>query len=310
MAKIRSGASTDELTVDAASKAARVTIYDNAGNEVGATLDSDGHFNLEVSTTQNVIVATGNSSVANINNGDTFTGATQSTLGVNGIQVSLFSDKILTMYVDQSSDNAGHWDIVSLPIICPANAGIARTVLAVASYFRVRVVNASGSNTTSLRLQTCLCPICDGAIDMIKQPLELAWEEMVGGAAAESALTNYTTGTLNGVALGADNKYTVTAGRRLQINGIGIYIKATGTVTNLARFRIRMATTVANTSPIIFDHVLVGSAAGAVTAGAGASLWIPFATGIEVMGGQQITFTWFTSATTCTVGMTINGYEF
>lgn len=146
--------------------------------------------------------------------------------------------------------------------------------------------------------------------DTGRQHISVNWEEMTGTANVESALTNYTSASRNGTALGAANNLAVTAGKTLRIQEVGIYIKQTSTVSNVGRFRIRQAATVANNSPIIFDRVLPGSAAGAVTANSGQYFSIPIPGGIEVVAGQQITFTWLTSANTCTVGMMITGYEY
>jgi hypothetical protein len=60
---------------------------------------------------QDVIADTGNSSVANLNAGATFTGVGKTTLGVAGIQVSIKTDQNCTIYVDQSPDNS-NWDII------------------------------------------------------------------------------------------------------------------------------------------------------------------------------------------------------
>lgn len=139
----------------------------------------------------------------------------------------------------------------------------------------------------------------------------LAWEEMAGTANAESSLTNFTSGSNAGSALSAATLYTVTAGKTLRIQTVNYYMKATSTVTNLAKFRIRQAaSSIANTSPIIYADSLVGSAMGAVTAGAGYSKNVLIPDGLEVPSAQQITFTWLTAANTCTVGLSIVGYEY
>ena len=145
--------------------------------------------------------------------------------------------------------------------------------------------------------------------DTGRSQVHLSWEEMAGTAAAESALTNFTVGSAGGSALSAATSYTVTAGKTLRIQSVTVYIKATSTVTNLGKFRIRnAASSIANTSPVVFNTDLVGSSAGAVTAGGGTVETIPIPGGLEVTG--QITFTWNTSANTCTVGMSITGYEY
>lgn len=166
---------------------------------------------------------------------------------------------------------------------------------------------------------TALCQPVSSSGDEIKfgalrQQVMLAWEEMAGTAGAESALTNFTLGTDSSAggaptALAAATSYTVPSGKTLRITAVLIYTKATSTVNNLSRFRIRSAASVANTSPPIWDMVINGvQAPGTVTAGSGNSERIAIPDGIDIPAGQQVTFTWFTAANTCTVGMTIIGY--
>jgi hypothetical protein len=147
--------------------------------------------------------------------------------------------------------------------------------------------------------------------DAGRQHVLLAWEEMAGTAAAESALTNFTFGTRNATALAAANNYTVSSGKTLRIQSIIIYVKATSNINNLARVRIRQAASgITNASPVIFDTVISLGAPGTVAANLLARDSCALPDGIEVAAGQQITFTWFTSANSCTVGMTILGYEY
>jgi hypothetical protein len=109
---------------------------------------------------QDVIADTGNSSVANLNAGATFTGVVKTTLGVAGIQVSIKTDQNCTIYVDQSPDNS-NWDIVDTITYYYSLGGQSWTIQAVNSYVRVRVTNNGASATTYLRLQTALCPIVE-----------------------------------------------------------------------------------------------------------------------------------------------------
>lgn len=145
--------------------------------------------------------------------------------------------------------------------------------------------------------------------DAGRSAISLNWEEVAGTAAVESALTNFTSGSRGGTALGAASSLTVTAGKTLRIVSVAYYVKATSTVNNIARFRIRHAATVANTSPIVFDRVLAIEL-GTVAAGALCSQEASIPDGIEIAAGQQVTFTWFTAANTCTVGMNIVGFEY
>jgi hypothetical protein len=146
--------------------------------------------------------------------------------------------------------------------------------------------------------------------DAGRSQVMLAWEEMAGTAAVESTLTNFTLGSAAGAALSAATTYTVTAGKTLRIQAITLYVKATSTVNNLAKFRIRQAASVTNASPVIFDATLGLEVTGTIAAGAQHNETVTIPDGLEVAAGQQITFTWNTAANTCTVGLSIIGYEY
>lgn len=109
---------------------------------------------------QEVITSTINSSISNINAGDTWSGTGESTLGIVGIQVNFIADQNCTVYIDQSMDNS-NWDITDTYNYYTMNGGWSTTVQATASYLRIRIKNISSTNTTSLRLQTALCPIVE-----------------------------------------------------------------------------------------------------------------------------------------------------
>jgi len=130
------------------------------GNAVSVRLESSIVQNMfefvNSSMIQNVFVSTLNSSTANLGAGASFTGTSESTLGVAAIQLSLKADQPTTVQVQQSS-NGTNWDIVDSYTVSSAT-GDGRTVQAVASYYRVVVTNTGASSTTYLRLQTCLCP--------------------------------------------------------------------------------------------------------------------------------------------------------
>lgn len=157
MAVIKSGASADLLTVDAASKAARATLYDAAGNPIGSVLGQDGQYQKCMTMTQNVFVSTLNSTMGYSQAaGTTWNGAIESTLGVAGIQVSSFITKKHTVTVWQSMDGA-NWDIYN-SVSRPGNFGGSRTYQAVASYYYVSVKNEDAAALATGRVQTCLCP--------------------------------------------------------------------------------------------------------------------------------------------------------
>jgi hypothetical protein len=111
--------------------------------------------------TQNVTTSVNSSSVAPLAAGATFTPiAGDSTLGVVGIQVNLFTSENCTIYVDQSMDNI-NWDIVDTFTYYASEGGKGLTVQATASYVRVRVKNIGAALANPFRLQTVLCPIVE-----------------------------------------------------------------------------------------------------------------------------------------------------
>lgn len=176
----------------------------------------------------------------------------------------------------------------------------------------VRVVDSADADLTAAKnAQTARFLGTQDAKDSGRSQVMLSWEEMTGTAAAESTLTNFTLGSRGGSALTAATNLTVTAGKTLRIQEVHIYVKATSTVNNLARFRLRQAASILNSSPVIWDAVLLGiEAPGTIAAGLGAKQSYSIPDGLEVAAGQQIAFTWFTAANTCTVGLSIVGYEY
>ncbi len=109
---------------------------------------------------QHVVADANNSSTTNLAAGNsyTFTGTKTSSLGVAGIQVSLFANKDCLIYVEQSPEGT-NWDL-SDRFIYQASTNFGTTVQAVSSYLRVRVTTRS-ETTTIFRLQTALCPIVE-----------------------------------------------------------------------------------------------------------------------------------------------------
>lgn len=108
---------------------------------------------------QNVATSVINSSTSNLAAGATFTGTSDSTLGVNAIQVNIKSDEPITIQVQQS-DEGTNWDIVDIYSVA-ANTGDGRTFQATASFVRVLATNNGLSTTTFFRLQTELAPVVE-----------------------------------------------------------------------------------------------------------------------------------------------------
>jgi hypothetical protein len=156
MAVIKSGASTDQLTVDATSKAARATLYDAAGNVISSDTIGSTHY-LKTSTVQDIHVSTGNSSTANIASGASFAGTSETNLGVAFVQVMLFADMACTVQVQQSIDGS-NWDYVDT-YKTQASVADARGLPAKGSFVKVTVTNNGAGTTTVFRLQTVLAPV-------------------------------------------------------------------------------------------------------------------------------------------------------
>ena len=154
MAVIKSGSGVPQLDIDATSKAARVTLYDIAGNPIEVETNG-GNYYLGTTILQDVHISTKNSTSANILAGATWSGTSDSTLGVSGIQVMHYVDRPRTMYVYQSSDGA-NWDVTDSWDV-PAGQG-ARTIQAVGSYVYIACKNNGGTATTIVRISTALCP--------------------------------------------------------------------------------------------------------------------------------------------------------
>lgn len=116
---------------------------------------------LSVASRQDVIASTLNSSTDNISASSTWTGSSETTLGVAGIQINIKTDQNCTVYVDQSTDGT-NWDITDEYEYLYSLGGASWTVQATASYFRVRVKNLSTTTATSyFRFQTALCPVVE-----------------------------------------------------------------------------------------------------------------------------------------------------
>jgi hypothetical protein len=109
---------------------------------------------------QDVIADANNSSSTNLDSPTyTFTGTKTSTLGVAGIQVSVYCDKNLTIRIQQSPDATPNWDLTDT-YYYTAGSSFGVTVQAISSYVRIVALTAN-ETTTTFRLQTALCPIVE-----------------------------------------------------------------------------------------------------------------------------------------------------
>ena len=92
MAVIKSGNSTDQLSIDATSKAARVTLYDTDGNPVSGI--------------NNGFVSTLNSHSTPLTSNETWIGTYEDISEYSAIQVIGVTDQIGTLYFDFSTDGS------------------------------------------------------------------------------------------------------------------------------------------------------------------------------------------------------------
>ena len=160
MAVIKSGASVDQWTIDATSKAGRVTLYDTTNHPIGSQLGLDSEYNVKSAITQNVWASSKNSSLAlSIGASSYWEGTSESTLGVAGIQINVVLTQAYTLTLYQSMDNST-WDVTDIHDM-PAGYGEGRTYQATASYYKVRITNKSGVTTATGKAQSALCPIVE-----------------------------------------------------------------------------------------------------------------------------------------------------
>jgi len=106
-------------------------LRDAAGNNVATHVSTDGDYHLGVAMEQNVYADANNSSTTNLASYAVFTGASTSTLGVVGIQVSLRTDQKCTVYIDQAPTNA----LVDCPTGASASTNNTTTFTGTNTYF-------------------------------------------------------------------------------------------------------------------------------------------------------------------------------
>lgn len=137
----------------------KTQLVDAAANVLASEENVDGDHYLGTAMVQHVHADPNNSSTTNLDApGYTFTGTKTSTLGVAGLQVSLYADKNCIVYVEQSPDES-NWDL-SDKFFYTSDENFGVTVQAINSWVRVRVTTMS-ETTTEFRLQTCLCPVVE-----------------------------------------------------------------------------------------------------------------------------------------------------
>ena len=170
----------------------KTAVTPGSGWDVHFVADA-GDGNIQgVASVQEVVGSTLNSSTANLASGASFTGASESTLGVAGIQLNLYADQATTIQLQQSTDGT-NWDQKGSAASIAFNTGFYRTYQATGSFFRVVVTNAGLNATTVLRLQTALCPMVETLpVELSEQGnLKTSVEETVGALEEDGNLAKF-----------------------------------------------------------------------------------------------------------------------
>jgi hypothetical protein len=298
MAVIKSGASTDQLSIDATSKAARTSLYDTAGNPIMVETGYEGNKYLGVCMNQDVEPSTLNSSTANINAGATWSGTGESSLGIAGIQVNTYADKQHIVTVLQSNDNSNwYWNDTWT---VPASFGASRTVQATASYFKVTVKNNTAANTSVVDIATALCPVVEAipraltAGGNLKVSVQAEWQgadRTIGLYACSSFRTLGDTNATQNI-FTIENPAASTVG--IAVRGMNVVTDSTAALTTVAQqiklsrpsglptggtalTAVKYQTGFASATAVVRGGTASdGGGATAITATAGSTIWSQF----------------------------------
>lgn len=209
-------------------------------------------------------------------------------VSIGAISISNFPSTQITDPVDRPARQNGHVTVDNFPATQPISGSVAVSgAVAISNFPAVQPVSFATAARASVML---------------------SWERLAG-VVAESALTNFTNGTLNAVALAAGSSYTVSAGKTLRITQINIAVRTTANQVVNTRVRIRQAASVANSSPIIWQAEL-GTSNTANAAEIEYTQSFSPDGGVEISAGQQITITHLESSAVGTVSVVLVGYEY
>ena len=138
---------------------------------------------------QDIIASTLNTTLVALKkspvSGYTWSGTGESTLGVAGIQVSVWADQNCKIWIEQSGDNS-NWDISDYyEYQANLNHNFGVTVQAISSFVKVRAENESTTTDMNFfRLYTALCPI----VEAVPRALDIDGNLMVGIKSMQDAL--------------------------------------------------------------------------------------------------------------------------
>lgn len=272
---------------------------------------------------QNVVASSSNNSTVNLSSGASFTGASESTLGIAAIQVNIKSDQNATIQVQQSPDGI-NWDIIDSYTVS-ASTGDGRTIQATASFFRVIVTNTGTAVSTFFRLQVALCPTVEavprslgpkasGASLSVTQARD-SRQVIISSAAAVTGTTSETIFTLT-VSTNFTNSisgtsFGVTPGKILRFQNFSCAWATTtaGPVGGKCHLRMASAGTCTATSPMVqvIGNTIPGNALSSNSVSADHA---SFPDGLEISGTQTFCISHIESTATSTIDVTLQGYQY
>jgi hypothetical protein len=345
MAIIKSGATSDQLTVDPTSKAARATIYDALGNSVDTLeADSSGTTNglgVSLMATNFVLSALGkNSSTSQLTNGSTFTGTIENVYNAQAVSVLLTSDQAGTLTLNQYIDAGGVYLVASWAFTIAAGTPFNRSFVLNGNYFNLTFHNTGGSTTTTLNINTAY-GILPASTNLGNAPVAL---NEVGGLAVVAAAkgsqpTNFlptqdakdsgrtfvtmTVDTVAGITAKAlaslsinkagvvttATNYTVAAGKTLRVQEFDASVKlSAATYSNIEAWLLATSSgTVATTSPVM--DLLYASPPLASTGAIGTDT-SDYPDGMEIPAGYNIGVAHLESSTFSSASLVLVGYEY
>ncbi len=174
-------------------------------------------------------------------------------------------------------------------------------------YFRVRLspaITGTGTVTVGYAVQTTGQPVVYSVeAKDIGRTYVTFFIDAVSGITAEALATM----TINrGGSTSSATSYTVTGGKTFRIQSCTVAAQETNTTVQTSKVRLRSATTVSATSPILYGTFIATSGN---TNNVG-NLPQSFPDGLEIAGGQQIGISHLESSTSSNITVSVVGYEY
>lgn len=321
MAVIKSGATTDQWTIDPNSKAGRVSLYDENGNPV--TTAQDG---------------TDNSGVSQPSGGTGIRGwlsaiykALTGTIPVTGDfyqATQPVSGSVSVSNLPSTQPVSGIVSVSNFPPTQPVSGSVSVSNFPasqpVTGTFFQATQPISGAVSISGTVSTTEVGVPSGLVGDVQtkgvqgvnaqvtqdfkdsgRTYVVLYADRIAGVTTEALITM----TINrGGSITTGTTYTVTAGKTLRIQSINSEIQNTTTVVNRVLTRVRSGTSVTVASPIVGMSMAASSAALATSGNTDPH---SFPDGLEISGGQQIGISQLCNVTTAgIVSITVIGYEY